>query len=138
MICTVCQRDNEACDQLCGRCGANLDRSVPPLLVLESLLTREFIWGINIAGVVLPLGLLGGGFLGAWVLWDSLGFSGFSAIAGLAMLAPGTIFALAMIPTVRKLQSALFGLGVFAMLGLIAAAIGGLFLALYLFTETYG
>ena len=138
MICSACRQDNDAGFQQCSRCGADLVRDVPPLLVLESLLTREVIWGLNIAGLVLPLGSLAGGFLGAWVIWSSLGFSGYPAIVGFVLMAPGAIFTLSLLPLFRRVRSVFFGLDAFAMFGLIAAAIGGLVLALYLFNTSFG
>ena len=133
MICIVCHRDNDAGTELCGRCGARIERSLPPLLVLESMFTREVIWGINAAGLFLPLGLLGGGFLVAGIIWNSQGFSSGWGIGAFAFLAPGAIFAFSILPIFRKVQSLLFGLGMLAMFGLIVAPIGGLVLALYLF-----
>ncbi len=133
MICTVCQRDNDAGTELCGRCGTRMERNLPPLLVLESMFTREVIWGINAAGFVLPLGLLGGGFLGAWIIWNSQGFTSGWGIGAFAFLAPGAIFAFSILPIFRRVQSLLFGIGVLAMFGFIAAPIGVLVLALYLF-----
>ncbi len=133
MICLVCYRDNDAGIELCGRCGARMERNLPPLLVLESLFTREVIWGINAAGLVLPLGLLGGGFLGAWIIWSSVGVSSAWGIGAFAFLAPGAIFAFSILPIFRRVQSLLLGIGMLAMFGLIAVPIGVLVLALYLF-----
>ena len=133
MICSLCYRDNDAGTELCGRCGTRMERNLPPLLVLESMFTREVIWGINAAGFVLPLGLLGGGLLAASIVWSSQGISSGWGIGAFAFLAPGAMFAFSVLPIFRRVQSLLFGLGMLAMFGLIAAPIGGLVLALYLF-----
>ena len=132
MICSLCQRDNDAGTELCGRCGTRMERNLPPLLVLESMFTREVIWGINAAGIVLPLGLLVGGFLGAWIVWSSQGISSGWGIGAFAFFAPGAIFAFSILPIFRRVQSLLFGIGMLAMFGLIVAPIGSLVLALYL------
>ena len=133
MICSLCQRDNDAGTELCGRCGTRMERNLPPLLVLESMFTREVIWGINAAGFVLPLGLLGGGLLAASIVWSSQGISSGWGIGAFAFLAPGAMFAFSVLPIFRRVQSLMFGLGMLDMFGLIAAPIGGLVLALYLF-----
>ena len=61
MICSVCQQDNDALTHLCSRCGVRMDRRVPPQLVLESLFTRERIWGITVVSLFFPLMLRAGG-----------------------------------------------------------------------------
>lgn len=123
MICTVCQHDNDAGIKLCGRCGSEINRDIPPLLVLESLLTREVIWGLNAAGLILPLGLLGGGLLVAWIVWDSLGYTPTTTVVGFLVIAPGAIFTLSSLPVIRRVQSALVGLGAFTMIGLLAVPV---------------
>ena len=52
-----------------------MDRNLPPQLVLESLFTNEFICGINVGGLAVPLVLLAGGVLKAWLIWDGVGSS---------------------------------------------------------------
>ena len=80
--------NNEPGTQLCIRCGVHMDRNLPPQLVLESLFTNEFIWGINIGGLAVPLVLLASGVLGAWLIWDRVGFSSYWTITGFAALMP--------------------------------------------------
>jgi len=138
MICSVCQQDNDALTFLCSRCGVRMDRRVPPQLVLESLFTREIIWGITVGSLVLPLMLLAGGLWGAWIIWDIFGYSSYWSIVGFALLAPGTIFTFSLLPVFRRIQSILLGLGVFMMFGMMAVAIAGLFLAIYLSNRSYG
>jgi len=115
-----------------------MDRRVPPQLVLESLFTREIFWGITVGSLVLPLMLLAGGLWGAWIIWDIFGYSSYWSIVGFAMLAPGTIFTLSLLPIFRRVQSFLLGIGVFMMFGMMAVAIAGLFLAIYLSNRSYG
>ena len=138
MICSVCQQDNDALTFLCSRCGVRMDRRVPPQLVLESLFTREIFWGITVGSLVLPLMLLAGGLWGAWIIWDIFGYSSYWSIVGFALLAPGTIFTFSLLPVFRRIQSILLGLGVFMMFGMMAVAIAGLFLAIYLSNRSYG
>jgi len=101
------------------------------------MFTRDIFWRVNLAGVVIPLGLLFGGTLAALAVWDRVGFSSYWTILGFAMLAPGTVFAMSLLPFFRRVQSMLFGFGVLMMFGLLAAGVGGLFLALFLFKATY-
>ena len=115
-----------------------MDRRVPPQLVMELLFTREIVWGITLGGLVLPFMLLAGGFWGAWVIWDNFGYSSYWSIVGFALLAPGTIFTLSLLPIFQRFQSFLLGLGILMMFGLMAVAIAGLFLAIYLFNNSYG
>ena len=138
MICSVCQQDNDALTHLCSRCGVRMDRRVPPQLVLESLFTRKIFCGITVGSLVLPLMLLAAGLWGAWIIWDIFGYSSYWSIAGFAMLAPGTIFTLSLLPIFRRVQSFLLGLGVFMMFGMMTVAIAGLFLAIYLSNRSYG
>lgn len=133
LTCSVCHKQNEPASQLCDRCGAQMDRNLPPLLVLESLFTRDLVWGINVAGFALPLGLLSGGFMAAWIIWADQGFYSAWGLGALALLTLGTLAMLAILPMFRRAQSLLFGVGVLTISGLVAAAVGGLFLALYLF-----
>ena len=77
MICSACQQGNELGTQLCTRCGVHMDRNLPSQLVLESLFTNEFIWGINVGGLAVPLVLLASCVFGAWLIWDRVGFSSY-------------------------------------------------------------
>ena len=138
MICSACQQDNEPGTQLCIRCGVHMDRNLPPQLVLESLFTNEFIWGINVGGLAVPLVLLASGVLGAWLSWDRVGFSSYWAITGFAALMPGTLFIMSLLPAFRRGQSFLMGLGVFALFGLAAAGLLGLVLAIFVFNKNFG
>ncbi len=133
LICSVCHKENEPASQKCNRCGADIDRNLPPLLVLESLFTRDLIWGINAAGFALPLGLLSGGFLAAWLIWDGQGFYSPWGLGAFALLALGVITALAVLPMSRRVQSRLFGVGIMTKFGLLATVAGLLSLVLYLF-----
>jgi hypothetical protein len=112
-----------------------MDRRMPPQLVLVSLFTREIVWGITVGSLVLPLMLLAVGFWGAWVIWDIFGYSSNWSILGFALLAPGTIFTLSLLPIFQRVQSLLLGLGTMMMFGLMVAAIAVLFLAGYLFID---
>ena len=134
MICSACRQENEPGIQACSRCGASVNRSLPPLLVLESVFTRELLWGNSVAGLVLPLLLLGFGFWGAWAIWNAVGLSSYWSIAGYALLAPGTIFTLSLLPVLPRFQSALAGLGFFVMFSLLVAGLAGLIFAIYLFS----
>ena len=138
MICSACQQDNEPGTQLCIRCGVHMDRNLPPQLVLESLFTNEFIWGINVGGLAVPLVLLASGVLGAWLIWDRVGFFSYWAITGFAALMPGTLFIMSLLPAFRRGQSFLMGLGVFALFGLAAAGLLGLVLAIFVFNKNFG
>ena len=138
MICSACQQDNESGTQLCIRCGVHMDRNLPPQLVLESLFTNEFIWGINVGGLALPLALLASGVLGAWLIWDRVGFSSYWTITGFAGLMPGTLFTLSLRPAFGSGQSFLMGLGVFALFCLAAAGMLGLVLAIFVFNMNFG
>ena len=137
MICSACQQENEPAYHVCSRCGANANRDVPPSLVLGWMLTRDIIWGINIAGLAIPLALLAGGILAAIFVWGRVGFSSSWSVAGYVLLAPGIIFALSLLPVFRRVQSELFGVGVFVMFGLLAGGAAGLFIALNLFHESF-
>ena len=138
MICSACQQDNEPGTQLCIRCDVHRERNLPPQLVLESLFTNEFIWGINVGGLAVPLALLASGVLGAWLIWDRVGFSSYWTITGFAALMPGTLFTMSLLPAFRRGQSFLMGLGVFALFGLAAAGILGLVLAIFVFNKNFG
>ena len=138
MICSVCQQDNDAGTFLCSRCGVRLDRRMPPQLVLESFFTREIVWGITVGNLILPLMVLAGGVWGAFVIWDFFGYSNYWSIVGFALLGPGTIFTLSLLPIFQRVQSFLLGLGILMMFGLIVVAIAGLGLALYLFSQSHG
>ena len=138
MICSACQQDNEPGTQLCIRCDVHMDRNLPPQLVLESLFTNEFIWGINVGGLAVPLALLASGVLGAWLIWDRVGFSSYWTITGFAALMPGTLFTMSLLPAFRRGQSFLMGLGVFALFGLAAAGLLGLVLAIFVFNKNFG
>ena len=138
MICSVCQQDNDAGTFLCSRCGVRLDRRMPPQLVLEPFFTREIVWGITVGSLILPLMVLAGGFWGALVIWDFFGYSSYWSIVGFALLGPGTIFTLSLLPIFQRVQSFLLGLGILMMFGLMVVAIAGLGLALYLFNQSYG
>ncbi len=137
MICSACQQENEPAYRRCIKCGADAHRDVPPSLILGSLMTRDIVWGINLAGLAIPLALLAGGILAAIFVWGRVGFSSYWSITGFVLLAPGTIFALSLLPVFRRVQSALFGVGVFVMFGLLAGGAAGLFIALNLFHETF-
>ena len=132
MICSVCHKENEPASQLCNRCSAEIHRNLPPLLLLESLFTRDLIWGINAAGFALPLGLLSGAFLAAWLIWAGPGFYSPWGLGAFAVLALGMIAALAVLPTSRRVQSMLFGVGIMTKFGLLATLAGVLILGLYL------
>ena len=138
MICSACQQDNEPGTQLCIRCGVHMDRNLPPQLVLESLFTNEFLWGINVGGLAVPLALLASGVLGAWLIWDRVGFSSYWTITGFAVPMPGTLFTMLLRPAFGRGQSFLMGLGVFALFGLAAAGILGLALAIFVFNKNFG
>ena len=133
LVCSVCRKENEPASQMCKWCGAEIDRNLPPLLVLESLFTRDLIWGINAAGFALPMGLLSGGFLAAWLIWAGQGFYSPWGLGAFAVLALGMIAALAVLPTSRRVQSTLFGVGIMTKFGLLATVAGVLALGLYLF-----
>ena len=137
MICSACQQDNEPGTQLCIRCGVHMDRNLPPQLVLESLFTNEFICGINVGGLAVPLVLLASGVLGAWLIWERVGFSSYWTITGFAALMPGTLFTMSLLPAFRRGQSFLMGLGVFALFGLAAAGMLGLVLAIFVFNKNF-
>jgi hypothetical protein len=111
---------------------------MPPQLVLESFFTREIVWGITVGSLILPLMVLAGGFWGALVIWDFFGYSSYWSIVGFALLGPGTIFTLSLLPIFQRVQSFLLGLGILIMFGLMMVAIAGLGLALYLFNQSYG
>ena len=138
MICSACQQDNEPGTQLCIRCDVHMERNLPPQLVLESFFTNEFIWGINVGGLAVPLVLLASGVLGAWLIWDRVGFSSYWTITGFAALMPGTLFTMSLLPAFRRGQSFLMGLGVFALFGLAAAGLLGLVLAIFVFNKNFG
>jgi len=133
LICSVCHKENEPASQMCYRCGAEIDRNLPPLLVLESLFTRDLIWGINSAGFALPLGLLSGGFLAAWLIWANQGFYSRWGLGAFALLALGVITTLAILPMSRRFHSLLFGVGIVTKFGLAAVVAGVFTLGLYLF-----
>ena len=138
MICSACQQDNEPGTQLCIRCDVHRERNLPPQLVLESFFTNEFIWGINVGGLAVPLVLLASGVLGAWLIWDRVGFSSYWTITGFVALMPDTSFTTSLLPSFRRGQSFLMGLGVFALFGLAAAGILGLALAIFVFNKNFG
>ena len=115
-----------------------MNRNLPPQLVLESLFTNEFIWGINVGGLAVPLVLLASGVLGAWLIWDRVGFSSYWTITGFAVLMPGTLFTMSLRPAFGRDQSFLMGLGVFALFGLAAAGLLGLVLAIFVFNKNFG
>ena len=138
MVCSACQQDNEPGTQLCIRCGVHMDRNLPPQLVLESLFTNEFIWGINVGGLAVPLVLLASGVLGAWLIWDGVVLSSYWTITGFAALMPGTLFTMSLLPAFRRGESFLMGLGVFAVFGLAAAGMLGLVLAIFVFNKNFG
>ena len=114
-----------------------MNRNLPPQLVLESLFTNEFICGINVGGLAVPLVLLASGVLGAWLIWDRVGFSSYWTITGFAALMPGTLFTMSLLPTFRRGQSFLMGLEVFALFGLAAAGLLGLVLAIFVFNKNF-
>ena len=82
-----------------------MNRNLPPQLVLESLFTNEFICGINVGGLAVPLVLLASGVLGAWLIWDGVGFSSYWTITGFAALMPGTLFTMSLRPAFGRGQS---------------------------------
>ena len=88
--------------------------------------------------LILPLMVLAGGFWGAFVIWDFFGYSNYWSIVGFALLGPGMIFTLSLLPIFQRVQSFLLGLGILMMFGLMVVAIAGLGLALYLFNQSYG
>ena len=138
IICSACQQDNEPRTQLCIRCGVPMNRNLPPQLVLESLFTNEFICGINVGGLAVPLVLLASGVLGAWLIWDRVGFSSYWTITGFAVLMPGTLFTMSLRPAFGRDQSFLMGLEVFALFALAAAGILGLVLDIFVFNKNFG
>ena len=134
LICSGCHKENEPASQMYNRCSAKIDRNLPPLLMLESLFTRDLIWGINAAGFALPLGLLSGGFLAAWIIWADQGFYSPWGLGAFALLALGMVTTLAILPMSRRVQSMLFGVGIMTKFGLLATVAGVLTLGLYLFS----
>ena len=114
-----------------------MDRNLPPQLVLESLFTNEFIWGINVGGLAVPLVLLASGVLGAWLIWDRVGFSSYWTIIEFAVLTPGILFTMSLLAVFRRGQSFLMGLGVFLLFGFAAAGILGLVLAMFVFNKNF-
>ncbi|NQW22230.1 MAG: zinc ribbon domain-containing protein [SAR202 cluster bacterium] len=123
MNCSVCQLENEPGYTFCSRCGAHVNRSLPLLLVIEAAFTREVIWGVSLAGLILPLGVLLAGFLVAWAIWDGVGFSSYWSLAGCAVLLPGIFLTLTIFPTFRRVRSLLFNLGVMTLLGLMVGGV---------------
>ncbi len=115
-----------------------MNRNLPPQLVLESLFTNEFICGINVGGLAVPLVLLASGVLGAWLIWDRVGFSSYWTITGFAVLMPGTLFTMPLRPAFGRDQSFLMGLEVFALFALAAAGILGLVLDIFVFNKNFG
>ncbi len=115
-----------------------MDRNLPPSLVLESVFTREVVWGINVGGLAVPLVLLASGALGAWLVWKGVGVSSYWSIAGFAALAPGTLFTLSLLPAFRRGHSLLLGLGAITIFGLVAAGLVILFLAIFVFNKSFG
>ncbi len=132
LICSVCHKENEPASQMCNRCGAEIDRDLPSLLILESLFTRDLMWGINAAGLILPLGLLSGGFLAAGLIWADQGFYSSWGLGAFALLALGMIATLAILPMSRRVKSMLFGVGIITKFGLLATVAGVLSLGFYL------
>ena len=130
--------NNEPGTQLCIRCGVYMDRNLPPQLVLESLFTNEFNWRINIGGLAVPLVLLASGVLGAWLIWDRVGFSSYWTITGFAALMPGTLFTMSLLAAFRRGKSFLMGLGVFVLFSLASAGILGLILPIFVFNKNFG
>jgi len=137
MICSACQQENEPAHHVCSRCDINANRDVPPSLVLQWMLTRDIIWGINIAGLAIPLALLATGILAAIFVCGRVGFSSSWSVAGYVLLSPGIIIALSLLPVFRRVQSELFGVGLFVMFGLLAGGAASLFIALNLFHESF-
>ena len=137
MICSACKQENEPGYQRCSRCGAAADRRIPTLLVLGTFFTREIIWGITLSGLAIPLMLLLSGFWGAWLVWSAVGFDSYWAILGFVFLVPGAFFTLSMLLMFRGVQSALFKIGFTVAFGTMAAALLGLFFAIYLYGD-YG
>ena len=115
-----------------------MDRNLPPQLVLEFLFTNEFIWGINIGGLAVPLVLLASGVLGAWLICDRVGFSSYWTITGFAALMPGTLFTMSLLAAFRRGESFLMGLGVFVLFSLASAGILGLILPIFVFNKNFG
>ena len=115
-----------------------MDRNLPPQLVLESLFTNEFNWRINIGGLAVPLVLLASGVLGAWLIWDRVGFSSYWTITGFAALMPGTLFTMSLLAAFRRGESFLMGLGVFVLFSLASAGILGLILPIFVFNKNFG
>ena len=115
-----------------------MDRNLPPQLVLESLFTNEFNWGINIGGLAVPLVLLASGVLGAWLICDRVGFSSYWTITGFAALMPGTLFTMSLLAAFRRGESFLMGLGVFVLFSLASAGILGLILPIFVFNKNFG
>lgn len=136
LSCSVCQQNNVVGYKLCTRCGAHVNRSLPPLLVIESALTREVIWGISLGGLALPIVMLGVGLLAAWQIWAGVGFDNYWSLTGVAALTPGTLFTLSILPPFHRVRSAMLGLGMVALLALVAAGIAGIFVAIYFFYES--
>ena len=114
-----------------------MNRNLPPQLVLESLFTNEFICGINVGGLAVPLVLLASGVLGAWLIWDRVGFSSYWTITGFAALVPGTLITMSLLAAFRRGQSFLMGLGVFALFSLAPAGILGLILPIFVFNKNF-
>lgn len=135
-LCSVCQQANQPGYRLCSRCGAHVNRSEPPLLVIQAALAKEAIWGISLAGILLPLILLGIGMIAAWQIWEGVGIHSYWSITGLVAMLPGAIFTLSILPLFRRVRSGLVALAAVTMLGMVAAGIIGLFVGIYFFYDS--
>ncbi len=133
MICSVCQMVNVGGYRRCSRCGAHVNRSVPPLLVIQNAVMREVLWGISLGELAVPLIFLGAGSIAAWQIWEGVGFSSYWSLAGFAVLLPGTILTLSVLSAFRRVRSPLLELGFFAFVSLMVAGIVGIFVAIYFF-----
>ncbi len=103
------------------------------MLVIQAALAREVIWGIFLAGILLPLTLLGIGMFAAWQIWEGAGIHSYWSITGLVAMAPGAIFTLSILPLFRRVSSGLVALAAVTMLGMVAAGIVGILVGIYNF-----
>ena len=88
------------------------------------------------AGILLPLILLGIGMIAAWQIWEGVGIHSNWSITGLVAMLPGAIFTLSILLLFRRVRSGLVALAAVTMLGMVAAGIIGLFVGIYFFYDS--
>ena len=88
------------------------------------------------AGILLPLILLGIGKIAAWQIWEGVGIYSYWSITGLVAMLPGAIFTLSILPLFRRVRSGLVALAAVTMLGMVADGIIGLFVGIYFFYDS--